>query len=114
MGIVAEFARYKAELVNRYWAVSGLTDTEMVASLWEHRIKMVGHVPCPFVHFFANVQGRRERPVDRRVVEHGMAVIGPLGTHRLAAAVETPLLYAIGVLTIVLAVLIKERIYSGR
>lgn len=43
MGIVAEFARYKATLINHFWAVSALTDTEMVASLWEHRIKVVGH-----------------------------------------------------------------------
>lgn len=42
MGIVAEFARYKAKLANQFWAVSALTDTEMVASLWEHRIKVVG------------------------------------------------------------------------
>lgn len=41
MGIVAEFARYKATLVNHFWAVSALTDTELVASLWEHRIKVV-------------------------------------------------------------------------
>ena len=41
MGIVAEFARYKAKLVNHLWAVSALTDTELVASLWEHRIKVV-------------------------------------------------------------------------
>ncbi|WP_176716894.1 hypothetical protein [Xanthomonas translucens] len=42
MGIVAEFARYKAELVNKNWAVSALTESEFVASLWEHRIKVVG------------------------------------------------------------------------
>jgi glucosamine 6-phosphate synthetase-like amidotransferase/phosphosugar isomerase protein len=42
MGIVAEFARYKAKLVNHFWAVSALTDTELVASLWEHHIKVVG------------------------------------------------------------------------
>jgi len=42
MGIVAEFARYKAKLANHFWAVSALTDTELVASLWEHRIKVVG------------------------------------------------------------------------
>lgn len=42
MGIVAEFARYKAKLANQFWAVSALTDTELVASLWEHRIKLVG------------------------------------------------------------------------
>lgn len=42
MGIVAEFARYKATLVNQFWAVSALTDTDMVVSLWEHRIKVVG------------------------------------------------------------------------
>ena len=40
MGIVAEFARYKAKLVNQFWAVSALTDTELVTSLWEHRIKV--------------------------------------------------------------------------
>lgn len=33
MGIVAEFARYKAKLVNHFWAVSAVTDTELVASL---------------------------------------------------------------------------------
>lgn len=34
MGIVAEFARYGAKLKNQFWAVSALTDTELVASLW--------------------------------------------------------------------------------
>ena len=40
MGIVAEFEKYKARLRNQFWAVSALTDTEMVASLWEHRIRV--------------------------------------------------------------------------
>ena len=40
MGIVAEFAKYNARLLNQFWAVSALTDTEMVASLWEHRIRV--------------------------------------------------------------------------
>ena len=39
MGIAAEFARFGARLVNRQWAVSALTPTEMVASLWFHRMK---------------------------------------------------------------------------
>ena len=34
MGIVAEFARYNVKLKNQFWAVSALTDTELVASLW--------------------------------------------------------------------------------
>lgn len=42
MGIVAEFARYDAKLANHFWAVSALTDAEMVASLWAHRIKVIG------------------------------------------------------------------------
>ncbi len=41
MGITAEFARYGAKQVNNQWAVSALTDTEMVASLWYHRMKTV-------------------------------------------------------------------------
>lgn len=40
MGIVAEFAKYNARLRNQFWAVSALTDTEMVASLWEHLIRV--------------------------------------------------------------------------
>ena len=36
MGIVAEFARYNATLVNKIYAVSALTETELVASLWLH------------------------------------------------------------------------------
>ena len=39
MGITAEFARLGARLVNQQWAVSALTPTEMVASLWFHRLK---------------------------------------------------------------------------
>jgi hypothetical protein len=39
MGITAEFARLGARLVNNQWAVSALTGTEMVASLWFHRLK---------------------------------------------------------------------------
>ena len=39
MGITAEYARYGAKQVNNQWAVSSLTDTEMVASLWYHRMK---------------------------------------------------------------------------
>lgn len=39
MGITAEFARLGARLVNHQWAVSALTTTEMVASLWFHRLK---------------------------------------------------------------------------
>jgi hypothetical protein len=39
MGIAAEFTRYGARLVNPQWAVSSLTSTEMVASLWFHRMK---------------------------------------------------------------------------
>jgi hypothetical protein len=40
MGIVAEFARYKAKLANPNWAVSAITDTEAVFSLWRHRMKV--------------------------------------------------------------------------
>lgn len=39
MGIAAEFASYKAKLVNVQWAVSALTDAELVVSLWSHRMK---------------------------------------------------------------------------
>lgn len=39
MGITAEFAKLGARLVNNQWAVSALTGTEMVASLWFHRLK---------------------------------------------------------------------------
>ena len=39
MGITAEFAKLGARLVNNQWAVSALTATEMVASLWFHRLK---------------------------------------------------------------------------
>lgn len=39
MGITAEFSRLGARLVNHQWAVSALTPTEMVASLWFHRLK---------------------------------------------------------------------------
>ena len=39
MGITAEFTRLGARLVNQQWAVSALTPTEMVASLWFHRLK---------------------------------------------------------------------------
>lgn len=41
MEVVAEFVRYKAKLANHFWAASARTDTELVASLWEHRIKVV-------------------------------------------------------------------------
>jgi hypothetical protein len=40
MGIVAEFARYKAKLVNPNWAVSAITEREAVFSLWRHRMKV--------------------------------------------------------------------------
>lgn len=39
MGISDEFKLYDAELRNRQWAVSALTDTELVVSLWRHLIK---------------------------------------------------------------------------
>ena len=39
MGISAEFATYKAKLVNIQWAVSALTESELVVSLWSHRMK---------------------------------------------------------------------------
>ena len=39
MGITAEFAKLGARLVNNQWAVSALTGSEMVASLWFHRLK---------------------------------------------------------------------------
>lgn len=39
MGISAEFATYNAKLVNIQWAVSSLTDRELVVSLWSHRMK---------------------------------------------------------------------------
>ncbi|HFK2882768.1 TPA: hypothetical protein ACGY73_000868 [Stenotrophomonas maltophilia] len=39
MGITVEFAKLGARLVNNQWAVSALTGTEMVASLWFHRLK---------------------------------------------------------------------------
>ena len=39
MGITTEFAKLGARLVNNQWAVSALTATEMVASLWFHRLK---------------------------------------------------------------------------
>ena len=39
MGISTEFAKLGARLVNNQWAVSALTGTEMVASLWFHRLK---------------------------------------------------------------------------
>lgn len=42
MGITAEFARLGARLVNPQWAVSAMTSTEMVASLWFHRMKSEG------------------------------------------------------------------------
>lgn len=42
MGITAEFERYGATLVNNQWAVSALTDSELIASLWHHRIQAVG------------------------------------------------------------------------
>lgn len=38
MGISAEFATYNATLVNIQWAVSALTDAELVVSLWSHRM----------------------------------------------------------------------------
>lgn len=39
MGISSEFAIYGATLVNRQWAVSALSGTELVVSLWSHRMK---------------------------------------------------------------------------
>ena len=39
MGITTEFAKLGARLVNNQWAVSSLTSTEMIASLWLHRLK---------------------------------------------------------------------------
>ena len=39
MGISAEFASYNAKLVNIQWAVSALTESELVPSLWAHRMK---------------------------------------------------------------------------
>lgn len=42
MGITSEFARLGARLVNNQWAVSSLTATEFVASLWFHRMKTEG------------------------------------------------------------------------
>ncbi|WP_249041006.1 HNH endonuclease [Marilutibacter maris] len=40
VGIEREFGRYGAKLVNRYWAVSALTDAprELVVSIWQHHI----------------------------------------------------------------------------
>lgn len=40
MGIVAEFARYKATLVNQNYAVSAVQDGQLIVSLWQHRIKI--------------------------------------------------------------------------
>lgn len=40
MGIVAEFAHYKATLVNPNYAVSSIQDGQLVVSLWQHRIKV--------------------------------------------------------------------------
>jgi putative restriction endonuclease len=40
MGIVDEFARYRATLKNRFYCVSAISDGQMVASLWQHRIKV--------------------------------------------------------------------------
>lgn len=40
MGIVAEFARYKATLVNPNYAVSAIQHGQLVVSLWQHRIKV--------------------------------------------------------------------------
>lgn len=40
MGIVDEFARYNATLVNHIYTVSAIQDGQMVASLWQHRIKV--------------------------------------------------------------------------
>ena len=42
MGISAEFARFGATLVNVQWAVSALTKTELVASFWQHKLKVEG------------------------------------------------------------------------
>ncbi len=39
MGISAEFARFGATLVNVQWAVSAMTETELVASFWQHKLK---------------------------------------------------------------------------
>lgn len=40
MGIVDEFARYGAKLKNHFNNVSAISDGQMVASLWQHRIKV--------------------------------------------------------------------------
>lgn len=40
MGIVAEFARYQATLVNRFWATSAEVGPDTVLSLWRHRIEV--------------------------------------------------------------------------
>lgn len=40
MGIVDEFARYGAKLKNHVNNVSAISDGQMVASLWQHRIKV--------------------------------------------------------------------------
>lgn len=40
MGITAEFARYNATLVNPIYTVSAIQDGQMIASLWQHRIKV--------------------------------------------------------------------------
>ena len=42
MGIVDEFARYKAVLANRFWAVSAETKGEIVMSLWQDFLKAEG------------------------------------------------------------------------
>ena len=39
MGITEAFATYKAKLVNVQWAVSSLTESELIVSLWKHRMK---------------------------------------------------------------------------
>lgn len=44
MGISAEFAVYGAKLVNLQWAVSALTESELVVSLGSHRIKTLPDV----------------------------------------------------------------------
>jgi putative restriction endonuclease len=42
MGIVAEFARYKATLRNRFYDISAEVGSETVLSLWRHRISVEG------------------------------------------------------------------------
>lgn len=38
MGIVAEFARYKATITNHFYSISAEVGAETVFSLWRHRI----------------------------------------------------------------------------